>query len=93
MFDSRFVMCNLTNKRIVDMGVRKKTKAGRKQRGGWMMPPRQFAALINKMVAEGEEKREKRAKKRKEKLMAKMIVGNTKFKRKISLSAGLPSMR
>jgi hypothetical protein len=86
-------MCNLTNKRIVDMGVRKKTKAGRKQRGGWMMPPRQFAALINKMVAEGEEKREKRAKKRKEKLMAKMIVGNTKFKRKISLSAGLPSMR
>ena len=58
-----------------------------------MMPPRQFAALINKMIAEGEDKREKRAKKRKEKLMAKMKEEGTPFKRKISSSAGLPSMR
>ena len=60
-----------------------------------MMPARQFAALINKMVAEGEDKREERAKKRKEKLMAKMKVGNTKFKKTQRYHAGdgLPYMR
>jgi hypothetical protein len=46
------------------MGVRKKTKVGRKR--GWMMTPRNFQNLLRTFIEKGEKKREERAKKRRE---------------------------